>query len=112
MRDDRRASHDPARGGVIGGGALVARRPPYKPSNAGGDNSAPIVTGERPNSNLCSAVMDTSSILKLYNFILVSYVPSGLNSQSFLMEYVSNAGLFFYLIFNFRSYENVLGESY
>lgn len=51
MRDDRRASHDPARGGVIGGGALIARRPAYKPSgsqNAGSDNSAPIVTGRIP----------------------------------------------------------------
>ena len=49
MRDDRRASHDPARGGVVGGGALIARRPAYKPSTAGGENTAPIALGEHPN---------------------------------------------------------------
>ena len=36
MRDDRRASLDPARGGAAGGYALSAKRPAYKPS--GGDN--------------------------------------------------------------------------
>lgn len=49
MRDDRRASHDPARGGVVGGGALIARRPAYKASTAGGENTAPVALGKLPN---------------------------------------------------------------
>lgn len=49
MRDDRRASHDPARGGVVGGGALVARRPPYRPSaDKRGDEPAPLISGNYP----------------------------------------------------------------
>ena len=44
MRDDRRASHDPARGGVVGGGALEARRPAYKPSRDPGAVDGPVVT--------------------------------------------------------------------
>ena len=49
MRDDRRASNDPARGGVVGGGALSARRPAYKQSgidNVGGGEQASAMTGE------------------------------------------------------------------
>ena len=34
MRDDRRASFDPARGGNISGYALSAKRPAYKPSES------------------------------------------------------------------------------
>ena len=44
MRDDRRASNDPARGGVVGGGALPTRRPAYKPS--GGGEVSTVMTGK------------------------------------------------------------------
>jgi hypothetical protein len=86
MRDDRRASHDPARGGVVGGGALVARRPAYKPSNAGSDNSAPIVTGERPNSNLCSAEVMNASLF--FNFIFIQSELIGLNFHCLNLEHL------------------------
>ena len=48
MRDDRRPSYDPARGGNIGGGALVARRPAHRSSggyNTGGDHPAQSIFG-------------------------------------------------------------------
>ena len=52
MRDDRRASFDPARGGNISGYALSAKRPAYKPSESDRNrdrererDNAPAMTG-------------------------------------------------------------------
>ena len=50
MRDDRRPSHDPARGGIIGGGPLIARRPAHRSSGGhsmGGDNSNHSMSGKQ-----------------------------------------------------------------
>ena len=50
MRDDRRPSHDPARGGIIGGGPLIARRPAHRSSGGhsmGGDNPVQSMSGEQ-----------------------------------------------------------------
>lgn len=50
MRDDRRPSHDPARGGIIGGGPLIARRPAHRSSGGhsmGGDNSNQSMSGKQ-----------------------------------------------------------------
>ena len=50
MRDDRRPSHDPARGGIIGGGPLIARRPAHRSSGGhslGGDNPVQSMSGQQ-----------------------------------------------------------------
>ena len=110
MRDDRRASHDPARGGVVGGGALIARRPAYKPSTAGGENTAPIALGEHPNPIYFMNQSCTPSILKLCNCKLITSVLFEFNFKLFIFEHLYNARLLFYLIFQFFS--NDVGDNF